>query len=141
MFLYPVITPLRENRSRKEESDMERGADKFFLGGGWSEVASQQHLVAEAKLEWEKSNAPWQSAMRGWLSNGAKFPTPMLRFDVRACALAIYCRGRAFEREHGFSPCQICPYGCGNFELFKELSHVFAELRIGEWYQQRGDNE
>lgn len=115
--------------------------DKFFPDGEWDEEAYQQHLAEEAKLAWEKSNAPWQTAMRGWLKDGGKYPTPMLRFDSRACALAIYCRGRKFEVEHGFTPCQFCPYGCGNLALFKDLSRALDELRTGEQCQQRSDFE
>ena len=113
--------------------------DMFFRDGEWDEDAYQRHLAEEAKLAWEKSNAPWQTAMRGWLKDGCPFPTVMLRFDTRACALAIYCRGRAFEVEHGFSPCQLCPYGPCNLDLFKELSRALRECRTTEQCQQRSD--
>lgn len=111
--------------------------DKFFPGGEWSEEAYEKHVAEEAQLIWEKSNAPWQPAMRGWLKDGCPFPTVMLRFDTRACALAIYCRGRAFEVEHGFFPCQVCPYGLCNLDLFKELSRALGEFRTTEQCQQR----
>ena len=118
---------------------MDRYTDQFFRDGEWCEEAYQRHLAEEAKLAWEKNNAPWQSAMRGWLKGGSPFPTVQLRFDGRGCALAIYCRGRAFEVGHGFSPCQACPYGLHNLELFKDLSRALGELRTTEQCQQRSD--
>ena len=113
--------------------------NKFFPGGEWNEEAYEKHVQEEAALLAERKIAPWQSAMRGWLKDGCPFPTVMLRFDTRACALAIYCRGRAFEVEHGFSPCQLCPYGPCNLDLFKELSRALRECRTTEQCQQRGD--
>lgn len=104
----------------------------FFPNGEWSEEAYQQYQAEEAILAWEKSSAPWQTAMRGWLREGAVFPTVMLRFDTRGCALAIYCRGRTFEIEHGFSPCEICPYGLDNIGLFRDLARALGEFRTGE---------
>lgn len=103
--------------------------DKFFRDGEWCEEAYEEYEQEEAALLAERIIAPWQPAMRGWLKDGCPFPTVMLRFDTRACALAIYCRGRAFEKEHGFSPCQACPYGLCNLDLFKELSRALGEFR------------
>lgn len=113
--------------------------DKFFPDGEWSEEVYNKHMEEEAMQQAERKIAPWQPAMRGWLKDGCPFPTVTLRFDTRACALAIYCRGRAFEVEHGFSPCQVCPYGLCNLDLFRELSRALHEFRTTEQSQQRGD--
>lgn len=103
--------------------------DMFFRDGEWDEESYQRYLAEEEKLLWEKNNAPWQTAMRGWLKDGAIFPTTMLRADTRECSLAIYCRGRQFEVKHGVTPCIICPYGTHNIPLIRELSRAFEEYR------------
>lgn len=103
--------------------------DKFFPDGEWSEEAYEKHMVEEATLLAERKIAPWQPAMREWLKDGCPFPTLMLRMDTRRCALAIYCRGKPYEKAHGYSPCEDCPYGRSNFDLFKDLSRALGEFR------------
>lgn len=103
--------------------------DKFFPDGEWSEEAYQEHFAEEAKLAWEQSKAPWQPAMRGWLKDGGKFPAFIPQYDPRRCTLMRYCRGELFHQEHGYVPCMVCPYGCDNFKLFKDLSRALGEFR------------
>lgn len=118
---------------------MANRTDKFFPDGEWSEDAYQQHLAEEALRRWELENAPWRTAMREWLKKGGVFPAFIPRLAKRVCTLDRYCRDDLYRKEHGYAACVACPYGCGNYELFRELSEVFSEFQTGECCQQRGD--
>lgn len=103
--------------------------DKFFPGGEWSEEAYEKYAQEEATLLAERIIAPWQPAMREWLKNGGIFPVFIPQHDPRRCTLMRYCRGELFRQEHGYVPCIVCPYGCDNFKLFKDLSRALHEFR------------